>query len=138
MLFLILQSAAKSGNALEFLERILVALGVAVGAGIGAYAAVQQWSKKIRENLQSIRNASQQLSESKEEIVNASQKNFREIKNNTEITENLNEKVTAYVETVQRHILSRVQEELGGVNEQLISISRRLDEINPDDKQNNN
>lgn len=138
MFFLLLQTVAKSGNSLEILERLLVSLGVAVGAGIGAYAAVQQWSKKIRENLQSIKKASQALTESKDEIVDASTRNFREIKNNTEITENLNEKVTAYVDTVQRHILSRVQEELGGVNEQLITISRRLDAMTSDDNQNNN
>lgn len=138
MFFLLLQTVVKTTTSLEVLERILVSLGVAVGAGIGAYAAVQQWSKKIRDNLQSIRKASEVLTESKDEIVDASKRNFREIKNNTEITENLNEKVTAYVDTIQRHILSRVQEELGGVNEQLITISRRLDAMNSDENQNNN
>jgi gas vesicle protein len=136
MFFLLLQTVANSGNSLEILEQILVSLGVAVGAGIGAYAAVQQWSKKIREHLQSIKKASEVLTDSKDEIVDASKRNFREIKNNTEITENLNDKVTAYVDTVQRHILSRVQEELGGLNEQMIIINRRLDALNSDNKQN--
>lgn len=134
-LVLFLQTA-KPIEALKGLESLLVTLGVAVGAGIGAYAAVQGWTKKIRENLHSLRQASQQLTtsseqltNSKEEIVNASQRNYREIRTNTEITEDLNEKLTNYVDTVQRHILSRVQEELGGVNQQLVDLNKRLEQI---------